>query len=45
LCHRNFGIGGDGVIFALKAPQGELRHVSSVMMCLKLLISVDNQYC
>ena len=24
LCHRNFGIGGDGVIFALKAPEGEL---------------------
>ncbi|KAL3801683.1 hypothetical protein ACHAWO_010777 [Cyclotella atomus] len=21
LCHRNFGIGGDGVIFALKAPE------------------------
>jgi len=24
LCNRNFGIGGDGVIFALKAPEGEL---------------------
>lgn len=24
LCNRNFGVGGDGVIFALKAPQGEL---------------------
>jgi diaminopimelate epimerase len=23
LCNRNFGIGGDGVIFALKAPEGE----------------------
>lgn len=23
LCHRNFGIGGDGVIFALKAPEGK----------------------
>lgn len=22
LCHRNFGIGGDGVIFALKPPEG-----------------------
>ena len=23
LCNRNFGIGGDGVIFALKAPEGK----------------------
>ncbi len=23
LCNRNFGVGGDGVIFALKAPEGE----------------------
>jgi diaminopimelate epimerase len=23
LCHRNFGIGGDGVIFALKPPSDE----------------------
>lgn len=24
LCNRNFGIGGDGVIFALKAPEGKI---------------------
>lgn len=24
LCNRNFGVGGDGVIFALKAPEGEI---------------------
>jgi diaminopimelate epimerase len=23
LCHRNFGVGGDGVIFALKAPSDD----------------------
>jgi len=28
LCHRNFGVGGDGVIFALAPPKGkELLHL------------------
>lgn len=31
LCNRNFGIGGDGVIFALKAPEGKT-SISCVMM-------------
>lgn len=30
LCNRNFGIGGDGVIFALKAPEGK----TSLCLCM-----------
>lgn len=32
LCNRNFGVGGDGVIFALKAPEGE-SHSNIVALC------------
>ena len=31
LCNRNFGIGGDGVIFALKAPEGKI--LMSLICC------------
>ena len=30
LCNRNFGIGGDGVIFALKAPEGKTTLIISL---------------
>ena len=32
LCNRNFGVGGDGVIFALKAPEGEI-HFNVFELC------------
>ena len=32
LCNRNFGVGGDGVIFALKAPEGE-SHSNVFALC------------
>ena len=31
LCNRNFGIGGDGVIFALKAPEGKTNLIISML--------------
>ena len=33
LCDRNFCVGGDGVIFALKAPEGEALVVALVGEC------------
>ena len=36
LCNRNFCVGGDGVIFALKAPEGEIvRELSTPRWCLR----------
>lgn len=32
LCHRNFGIGGDGVIFALQAPQQDSQRTYDFRM-------------
>jgi hypothetical protein len=37
LCNRNFGIGGDGVIFALKAPEGKTGYVSCIHLSLPLI--------
>lgn len=38
LCNRNFGVGGDGVIFALKAPDGEIHsNIFALIPHLKLL--------
>ena len=37
LCNRNFGIGGDGVIFALKAPEGE-----TLIICSELVLIYPN---
>ena len=33
LCNRNFCVGGDGVIFALKAPEGEFTFLAFIAIC------------